>query len=267
MPIGKNLKKDTLIPSGKKVKATKAVTKKKTTLKKKTPEATQEIAEQIEEKVVQSLEVSDAEKQVIDEGAQIRKQISSGEYITEKEYQERQRLQAKFDDEILSYKGKELQLVTFTIGDERYAIDIDAIKEVVPIPQIAKIPHAPLFIKGVANIRGVIMVIIDLDYKFKYKTEKEDSAVLANKEGVYTVVIKGSIFNAAIIVNEVPTTLKVSGDNMVSSAGLLGHTALDETYIKGLIKTDIGMVIYLDIKELIEDNDVKVMSQTIAQLK
>ena len=68
-----------------------------------------------------------------------------------------------------------------------------------------------------------------------------------------------------MLVKEVPVTLKVNGDDIVSSSGLLNNTALDETYIKGLVNTDDGMVIYIDVKELLEEEDVKVLSQSLDQ--
>lgn len=257
MPIGKNIKKDTIIPAAgkKKVKATKAVKKKKT-VQKQTAANVETIAEQVEEQTIESLEVSQIEPAV-----QAHK-VSGGRYITEREFQERQRLKSKFDEEIKGYQDRDLQLVTFPIANERYAVDIDAIKEVVPTPHVSKIPHAPDYIKGVSNIRGTVMVILNLASKFDLAT-KEQTEKLSD----YTMVIKGANFMAGVLLDQVPTTLKVSGKNIVSSAGLLSNTALDETFIKGLIKTDGDMVIYLDISELVEDDDVRVMTQALDHLK
>ncbi len=256
MPIGKNLKKDTLIPQTKKVKAKKAVKRKKVVKKETTPVSERSI-ETTKEKVEQTLEVEAAviEAPIVDIP---QKKIGSGQYISEKEFSERQRLKAKFDAEIKGYKGRDIQLITFPLGKERYAVDIDAIREVVPTPNISKIPHSAAFIKGVANIRGTVMVILDLAEKFELREESVDVGNLP-----FSMVIKGLSFNAGILVREVPVTLKVSGDDIVSSAGLLNNTALDETYIKGLINTEEGMVIYIDVRELLEDDDVKVLSQSL----
>ncbi len=253
MALGKNIKKDTLIPeSGKKVRASKAVKRKKTVTTKRTS-TSEQVAESIEEKVTQSIEISD-------EALKLTRKIAPGKYISQDEYQERQRLRSKFDQEIAGYKGKQLQLITFTLGKEKYAVDIEAIKEVVPTPVISKIPHSPEFIKGVSNIRGIVMVILDLTAKFELQ---EDT--VSKEVPPFVMVIKGTSFRAGVLINEVPTTLKVNGDEIVSSSGLLGQTALDETYIKGLIKSEKEMVIYMDISELIEDDDLKKMSQAINQ--
>ncbi|MFY0625838.1 MAG: purine-binding chemotaxis protein CheW [Reichenbachiella sp.] len=251
MPLGKNIKKDTLIPdSGKKIKASKAVKRTKV-VKKKTTTKSQKVAEKVQEEITQSIEISD-------EALSLTKKVGPGKFISQGEYEERQRLKGKFDQEIASYKGKQMQLITFPLGKEKYAVDIEAIKEVVPTPTISKIPHAPAYIKGVANIRGVVMVILDLTAKFELGEKKEEETIPQ-----FTMVINGANFNAGMLVTEVPTTLKVNGDDIVSSAGLLSHTALDETFIKGLVKTEEEMVIYLDISELINDDEMKVMTQAI----
>lgn len=251
MPLGKNIKKDTLIPEeGKKVKASKAV-KRKRTVKRKTTATKEKAVEKVEEKITQSIEISD-------EALNLGRKVGAGKYISEGEYQQRQRLKEKFDQEIAGYRGKQLQLITFPMGSEKYAVDIDAIKEVVPTPVISKIPHAPAYIKGVSNIRGIVMVILDLTAKFELNNNEEQKEL-----SPFTMVINGTSYKAGMLVTQVPTTLKVNGDDIVSSAGLLSHTALDETFIKGLIKTEEEMVIYLDVRELIEDDELKIMTQAI----
>ncbi len=62
--------------------------------------------------------------------------------------------------------GKRVQLIVFKLAGEEYAIAIDNIKEVVLTPGVAKIPKAPDYIKGVANIRGNIIAIMDLEDRF-----------------------------------------------------------------------------------------------------
>lgn len=185
----------------------------------------------------------------------IRKKIGTVKYLTEEEYQEKQRLKAKFDEEIRSYAGKEIQLIVFQMGDEKYAIEIDRIKEVVPTPRISKIPHAPSFIKGVSNVRGTVMVILDLGQKFGIDTTDH------LKE--FVLVIQSKEFKAGILVDEVPLTVKVNGDNVVSSSGLLRNTSLDETYIKGIIKGEEDMIIFIDIVELVQEDEVSIISQSL----
>ncbi|UXP31095.1 chemotaxis protein CheW [Reichenbachiella agarivorans] len=325
MPLGKNLKKDTLIPTEKKEKEpvakktivsqakkkpakkvekpkaekiTKASPPKKVAQKKSQPktepkkvvaiEKKQELKSvslptpnELEEKQLSATaineidQVEDAESIDTDEVPAVilpterqhvtapkaqaqellRKKIGTVKYLTEEEYQEKKRLKEKFDQEIKAYAGKDVQLIVFKMGQERYAIEIDRVREVVHTPRISKIPHAPNFIKGVSNVRGSVMVVLDLGLKFGIDNQEE------SKE--FILVIHHDEFKAGILVNEVPLTVKVAGDNIVSSAGILRNTSLDETYIKGIIKTDEDMIIFIDIAELIQEDEVSIISQSI----
>ena len=62
--------------------------------------------------------------------------------------------------------GTKHQLIVFKLGTEEYALNIEQIKEVVITPNIANIPQTPSYIRGVANIRGTIIAIVDLNDKF-----------------------------------------------------------------------------------------------------
>ena len=84
-------------------------------------------------------------------------------------------------------------------------------------------------------------------------------------EGKTCSFIKNEKFKAGILVSEVPTTLKVEGDIIESSSGIMSNTALDETFIKGLIKKDDGMIILLDIIELIEGDEIRVIAESVEE--
>ncbi|PIB34536.1 hypothetical protein BFP72_03475 [Reichenbachiella sp. 5M10] len=185
----------------------------------------------------------------------VRQKIGTVKYLTEEEYQEKKRLKDKFDEEIKGYSGKDVQLIVFKMGGERYAIEIDRIKEVVHTPRISKIPHAPDFIKGVGNVRGSVMVVLDLGLKFGIDESTETKQ--------FILVIHNDEFKAGILVDEVPLAMKVPGDNIVSSSGLLRNTSLDETYIKGIIKTEQDMIIFIDIAELVQEDEVSIISQSL----
>ena len=58
------------------------------------------------------------------------------------------------------------QIVVFRLGQEEYGLPIEQIKEVVITPNITRMPQTPAFVKGVANIRGNVIAILDLEEKF-----------------------------------------------------------------------------------------------------
>ncbi|WP_420583013.1 chemotaxis protein CheW [Reichenbachiella sp.] len=269
MALGKNVKKDKLIPSkpkkeSKAVKAKKKVAKKPA--KKSAPKPTKKAAvidKVVKTPVVEQPVVEEAKTPVIDQETSDSpilskaKRVLPANFLTKEEMEERKRLKAKYDQDILNLRGQSVQLIVFKLGGERYALEIDKVKEIVPAPSISKLPKAPKFMKGVANIRGSVMVIMDLEEKFElFKSEE-------TVEKTFALVIKNERFKVGILVNEVPTTLKVQGDIIESSSGIMSNTVLDETFIKGLIKQEEGMIILLDIIELIESDEVRMIAESV----
>lgn len=152
--------------------------------------------------------------------------------------------------------GERMQLIIFKLGKEEYAMNIDQIKEVVITPRIAKVPQTANYIKGVANIRGNIIAIMDLEERFNL-IEKEDQS---NSEAIanYTLVVESEEFKVGILVKEVPNTLSVYSADIDSSSEIIRYTALDERCIKGVVKSGERMIIMIDMFELLAiDEHVK----------
>ena len=62
-----------------------------------------------------------------------------------------------------------VQLIVFRLGDEDYGIRIEQVKEVTVTPEVVKMPKTPPFIKGIANLRGDIIAIVDLEERFQLR--------------------------------------------------------------------------------------------------
>ena|SRR6218665_276513 len=145
--------------------------------------------------------------------------------------------------------GERIQLIIFKLGGEEYAMNIDQIKEVVMTPRIAKVPQTANYIRGVANIRGNIIAIMDLEERFNLieKTEQPLADNIAN----YTLVVESDEFKVGVLVKEVPNTLSVNISDIDSSSEIIRYTALDERCIKGVVKSGERMIIMIDMFELL----------------
>tara|TARA_B100000809_G_scaffold266898_1_gene332704 strand:- start:4860 stop:5396 length:537 start_codon:yes stop_codon:yes gene_type:complete len=146
--------------------------------------------------------------------------------------------------------GELVQLIIFKLGDEEYALHIDQIKEVVLTPGIAKIPQTPDYIKGVANIRGNIISIVDLNIKFGLTNIKDQTTR-------YTLVVESDSFKIGILVNEVPNTLVVAESDIDKSSTVLQYSNLDEECIKGVVKSGERMIIMVDMIKMMETEELK----------
>jgi len=142
------------------------------------------------------------------------------------------------------------QIVVFKIGREEYGLSIDQIKEVVITPTITRMPQAPLFVRGLANIRGNIIAILDLEKKFGIQGANEED----QGGNQYTLVIESEEYKMGILVKEVPNTLSISSSNIESTV-FTGDQQTDRSYITGIVKLDKRLIIMIDIFKVINDQE------------
>jgi purine-binding chemotaxis protein CheW len=146
--------------------------------------------------------------------------------------------------------ARSLQIVVFKLGQEEYAMPIEQIKEVVITPAITKMPQTPDFLKGVANIRGNVIAILDLEEKFGLKEKLQSST----RAGHYTLVIESDEYKMGILVREVPNTLTISSASIEASVFTGGQQA-ELSYISGIVKLDKRLIIIIDIFKVINDRE------------
>ncbi len=150
--------------------------------------------------------------------------------------------------------GERIQLIIFKLGKEEYAMNIDQIKEVVLTPKIAKVPQTADYIKGVANIRGNIIAIMDLEERFGLTSGDQSNEVIAN----YTLVVESEEFKVGILVKEVPNTLTILTSEIDDSSDIIRYSALDERCIQGIVKAQNRMIIMVNMFELLSiDEHIK----------
>jgi purine-binding chemotaxis protein CheW len=142
-------------------------------------------------------------------------------------------------------QGRTFQIVVFKLGTEEYALQIDQIKEVVLTPTITRMPQTPEHIKGVANIRGNIIAIVDLRERFGLGEN--------NGVGRYTLVVESEQFKMGVLVPEVPNTLAISETAIDQS---LMNMEGEHNYIKGIVKLDARLIILIDIFKVMELKDI-----------
>ncbi len=140
-----------------------------------------------------------------------------------------------------------LQIVVFKLGNEEYGLHIDQIKEVVITPVITKMPQTPDYLKGVANIRGNVIAIFDLEERFGLI--KNASTESAHK---YTLVVESEDVKLGLLVNEVPNTISVNRSDLDESVGIINDTNTESNYIRGIIRSGDRLIILIDIFKVID---------------
>jgi purine-binding chemotaxis protein CheW len=147
------------------------------------------------------------------------------------------------------------EYLTFTLGSEEYAIDILKVQEIRGYEPPTLIANAPPFIKGVINLRGIIVPVVDLRIKFKLgKVEYTP----------FTVVI---ILNVArrvigVVVDSVSDVISLTQTEIRPAPDFSG--AFDTRYILGLASQDSRMMIVTDIEQLMTGADMELIDSAAA---
>ncbi len=145
------------------------------------------------------------------------------------------------------------EYLTFTLGNEEYGIDILKVQEIRGYDTVTHIANAPDFIKGVINLRGVIVPIVDMRIKFKVGEPTYNE---------FTVVIIMNVLNRVIgmVVDGVSDVVALSPEQ-IKPAPEMG-AAMDTDYITGLGTLNDQMLILVDIEKLMSSEEMQVMDQT-----
>lgn len=142
------------------------------------------------------------------------------------------------------------QLIVFRLGDEEYGLQIGQIKEVVPTPHITRLPQTPPYVKGVANIRGNIIAVVDLEEKFGLKNQSDGAA------NNYTLVVESDEVKMGVLVRELPNTLNVKQSQIEDSANIIQDGGAEQSYIKGIVKLEDRLIIMLDVFKTMSESEL-----------
>ena len=158
------------------------------------------------------------------------------------------------------------EYLTFRLGAEEYGIDILKVQEIRGYDTVTRIANAPAFIKGVINLRGVIVPIIDLRLKFNLGEAKYDT---------FTVVIILNVANRVVgaVVDSVSDVLELNAEQVRPAPEF--NSMLDASYIMGIgsVKTvgqgedggeDERMLILVDIEKLMSGADMALVEASAA---
>lgn len=151
------------------------------------------------------------------------------------------------------------QFLTFTLGDEVYGIDILRVQEIRAWEGVREIPNTPDYIKGVLNLRGVIVPVVDLRVRFRLEqVEYQSTTVII----VLSVNIGDSEHTLGVVVDGVSDVLNSSTAQLQAAPNL--GTRVSTRFIESMVVTEGGMVVLLSAGKLL-DVDELALIETLEQ--
>ncbi|MDQ7832457.1 MAG: chemotaxis protein CheW [Desulfovibrionaceae bacterium] len=142
-----------------------------------------------------------------------------------------------------------MQLVTFSIGEEEFGVDILKVQEIIRMMEITKVPRAPDFVEGVINLRGKVIPIIDLRKRFGLITRDHD-------KHTRIIVIEINNMIVGFVVDSVSEVLRIPSNTVEPPPPVV--SGLESEYISGVGKLEDRLLILLDLDRLLsgEERDV-----------
>jgi len=146
---------------------------------------------------------------------------------------------------------KEGKYLTFALGPEDYGLEILKVREIIGYMDITAVPQTPHHVKGVINLRGQVIPVIDLRAKFGMDTtETTDETCII----VVEITQAGHKFNTGIVVDHVQEVLDIAGEN-IEDAPQFG-SSVDTSFILGMGKVGESVKILLDIDKVLSDSRI-----------
>ncbi len=139
------------------------------------------------------------------------------------------------------------QVLTFLLAGEEYGVDILRVQEIKGWEKATKIPNTPTYVKGVINLRGTIVPIIDLRSRFNLESSEYGLTTVVI---VLKVVIDARDRIVGIVVDAVSDVYNVTTEQITPAIDIGG--VIDTDYVKGLATVDNKMVILLNIDHLVD---------------
>jgi purine-binding chemotaxis protein CheW len=143
-------------------------------------------------------------------------------------------------------KYMENQLVVFDLAGEQFGVSISSVESIIKMQYITSLPQSPVYIKGVINLRGKVLPVMDLHTRFGLPEKVTD-----RNSRIIVVSIAGTTIG--MIVDVVSEVLTVSEHSVEPTPAIA--TTIDSTFIVGIAKLDQRLVILLDLGKVLSPDE------------
>jgi purine-binding chemotaxis protein CheW len=137
----------------------------------------------------------------------------------------------------------EQQLVVFDVAGESYGINIAAVESIIKMQNITKLPHAKECIKGVTNLRGSVLPVIDLRTRFGLETQPETKQTRI-------IIVTMNKLKVGAVVDGVSEVLSVPDDAI--EAIPVTVSSVNSAFLKGIVRMENRLIILLDLGKVLD---------------
>jgi purine-binding chemotaxis protein CheW len=156
--------------------------------------------------------------------------------------------------------GETQKFLTFVLKDENYGIDILTVREIIGYMDVTPVPQTPDFVKGVVNLRGQVIPVINLRSRFGMdEIDVTDETCIIVVEVKFETEEDETTVQMGIVVDTVEEVLDIPVGNIDPAPNFGGD--IDTDYIEGMGKIDENVVILLNIDKVLTDEELVALQQ------
>jgi purine-binding chemotaxis protein CheW len=154
-----------------------------------------------------------------------------------------------------SQEQEEQQLVIFDLVPEAYGVDINVVREIIRMQDITSVPKTPDFVKGVINLQGKVIPVVDLRKRFALADAEhtKDSRI---------VVVDISGQDIGIVVDAVTEVLRIPNSAVSPPSAII--TSVDSDYLQGIAKLESKLIILLALDRVFTDEEKQIIAEGVA---
>lgn len=154
----------------------------------------------------------------------------------------------------------ESQIVVFSLGSEYFGVDIAGVREIVRFEGCRNLPGAPAFIRGIINLRGELVTLVDLATRFSMAP----SSIADDQRKV--VIVQQGARQIGIVVDGVSEILRVAEEEIrpVEELAFM-ESSVDENQIVGVAKVDERLVVLLDLARVLSEKERQRLEDSIPE--
>lgn len=148
--------------------------------------------------------------------------------------------------------GDIIQLISFSIDEEEFCVEIHKVLEIIRMSEITRLPNSPEFINGVINLRGKIIPVVDLRKRLGIKSKPHDIFTriiifeLENNDVGFIVDFVNEVIRVDISTTEIPPTISSN---------------IDSDMIQSIVKLDNRLLILLDMNKVLKNDEVQFIKE------
>jgi len=159
-------------------------------------------------------------------------------------------------EDFLEEDTQKNKFLTFSLGNEIYGIEIKYVTEIIGIQPVTEVPELPNYVRGIVNLRGKIIPVIDVRLRFK-------KPFMEYSDRTCVIVIDIEEISIGLIVDSVCEVLVIPEDEIVPPPSVNGGAS--NKYIKGIGKVDNSIKLILDCDKLLKEEELSNLTSTLSE--